>query len=253
MLDRRIEEASLNAWPALQQILFDGWILRFAAGYTKRANSVNPLFASHIDLEEKVAFCEAAYADKGLAPIFRLTPFSTPPALDPFLARRGYDRVDPTSVLHLDLRQYIAQPAKGTANLHDRGIDDWLNAYGAFVASSPQAQQTHRQMLQVIPGRRFLACLLDGTEIVACGLGVVEGEYLGLFDLIADPRRRGQGYGSQLIQGLLAWGRHSGASHAYLQVMVSNVPARRLYERLGFAELYGYWYRVRPLPGHGDQ
>jgi hypothetical protein len=32
---QEIEEISLNAWPSLQQILYDGWILRFANGYTK--------------------------------------------------------------------------------------------------------------------------------------------------------------------------------------------------------------------------
>jgi len=35
MLSKRIEEASLNAWPALQHLLFDGWILRFSKGYTR--------------------------------------------------------------------------------------------------------------------------------------------------------------------------------------------------------------------------
>ena len=38
-----IEELSLNALPCLQQILDDGWVLRLAEGYTKRANSVTPL------------------------------------------------------------------------------------------------------------------------------------------------------------------------------------------------------------------
>ena len=46
MLHRRLEEVAMNAWPSLQQMLFDGWIVRLAQGYTKRANSVNPLFES---------------------------------------------------------------------------------------------------------------------------------------------------------------------------------------------------------------
>ena len=42
---QEIEELSMNAWPSLQTLLLDGWVLRFAAGYTRRANAVCPLFA----------------------------------------------------------------------------------------------------------------------------------------------------------------------------------------------------------------
>ncbi|MEA3309760.1 MAG: hypothetical protein U9Q70_09655 [Chloroflexota bacterium] len=80
-LERRIEEVSLNSWPALQQILFDGWVLRFSEGYTKRANSVNPLFASSLDVEVKIDTCERLYAERGLPTVFRLTPFSSPAGL----------------------------------------------------------------------------------------------------------------------------------------------------------------------------
>ena len=101
---RRIEEASLNAWPALEQMLFDGWILRFAQGYTKRANSVNPLYGSSLDVIEKVDICEELYAARGLPSVFRLTPFSSPTDLDQVLESQGYRKADPTFVLHLHVK-----------------------------------------------------------------------------------------------------------------------------------------------------
>ena len=103
MLRKRIEEVSLNSWPALQQVLFDGRILRFSDGYTKRANSVNPIYASSLGVNEKIDLCEKYYADKGLLSVFRLTPFSSPTDLDQALESRGYQRADPTFVLHLDI------------------------------------------------------------------------------------------------------------------------------------------------------
>ena len=81
LLARRIEEVSLNSWPALQQILFDGWLLRFSRGYTKRANSVNALYDSRVDVEEKVQVCEVRYRERGLPAVFRITPFAMPPDL----------------------------------------------------------------------------------------------------------------------------------------------------------------------------
>jgi len=41
---------ALTTWPALQQRLYDGWVVRFARGHTRRANSVNPLYPSYHDL-----------------------------------------------------------------------------------------------------------------------------------------------------------------------------------------------------------
>jgi ribosomal protein S18 acetylase RimI-like enzyme len=90
--------------------------------------------------------------------------------------------------------------------------------------------------------------LSDNGEAVVCGLGVLEREYIGLFDLVTDPQRRNQGYGAQLVSGLLHWAKANGARYAYLQVEERNTPARHLYgDKLGYQVLYGYWYRVLNL------
>ncbi|MDY6877463.1 MAG: GNAT family N-acetyltransferase [Chloroflexota bacterium] len=242
-LKRRIEEVSLNSWPALQQILFDGWILRFSEGYTKRANSVNPFFASSMDIGEKVDTCEKLYVERGLPPVFRLTSFSSPVGLDEVLEGRNYQKVAPTSVLYLDLKGYTVQPALSAELRHER-LEDWLDTFCRFSESPVEKHQAHKRILKAIPGQRFLASLTDAGQVVACSLGVLENGYFGLFDLITDPQQRNKGYGTLLVSSLLRWAQEEGGLHAYLQVVKSNTPARRLYAKFGFREAYSYWYRV---------
>ncbi|MCJ7701680.1 MAG: hypothetical protein MUO62_08870, partial [Anaerolineales bacterium] len=125
---RSIETVSMNAWPALREEFYDGWVLRFSKGYTKRANSVNVLGESSLDLAEKISTCEAAYQREDLAAIFRLTPLS-PPDLDGLLESRGYRRLDPTGVMTLDLREWIDHPGEA-ALLQESSRDAWLVIHG---------------------------------------------------------------------------------------------------------------------------
>src|SRR3954466_12000144 len=86
---RQIEEFTLNAWPALRQVLLDGWVLRFADGYTGRSNSVNPIYPGTVDAGEKVRLCEQFYWQAGLPAVFKLTPDSGAD-LERLLVDRGY-------------------------------------------------------------------------------------------------------------------------------------------------------------------
>jgi len=43
-LIRDLESRSMTAWPSFQTIIDDGWVQRFAGGYSGRANSVYPLY-----------------------------------------------------------------------------------------------------------------------------------------------------------------------------------------------------------------
>jgi len=128
--------------------------------------------------------------------------------------------------------------------LRDEKLDDFMELSCRFSGSSIEKHQTHGEILEAMPSRRFLASLEDSGQVVACGMGVLENEYFGLFDLITAPQQRNRGYGTQLVSSLLRWAQENGALHAYLQVVGSNAPARYLYAKLGFQELYQYWYRV---------
>jgi GNAT superfamily N-acetyltransferase len=128
--------------------------------------------------------------------------------------------------------------------LRFEGLDDWLDLFCQFSQSPKEKHQTHREILQAIPSRRLLVSLLDSGQAVACGLGVLENRYFGLFDLVTDPDKRNKGYGTQVVSGLLSWAQEQGAKHAYLQVMRKNEPARHLYAKFGFEDVYRYWYRI---------
>src|SRR5690606_25490057 len=123
--------------------------------------------------------------------------------------------------------------------------EPWLWHFAEFSDLAASTVSALRGILHNITLRVCFTTLYAGAEPVACGLGVVEGPLLGLFDIVTAAQARGKGHGTQLLQVMLAWARQNGVEMAYLQVMDDNVPARRLYDKLGFGEIYKYWYRVR--------
>ncbi len=241
-LIRQIEEAGLNAWPAQQQMLLDGWLLRFANGYTKRANSVMPVYPFVGKIAQKITFCEDKYQQMGLPPIFRLTPLA-PENLDSVLEDRGYRKIDPTRVMILDLnaRDFPVSPE---IPLRELPLEQWMGVYSEISGSLVEKQPAHAEILRNILNPHIMAALEISGKWVACGLGVLEREWFGLFDIVTHPDYRRQGWGSRLIIGMLKWARGRGAARSYLQVMENNLPALGLYARLGYMDAYGYWYRV---------
>jgi GNAT superfamily N-acetyltransferase len=239
-----IEELSLNAWPSLQTVLYDGWVLRFADGYTKRANSVNPLYPSTLDLEEKIRFCERMYPGRTLPAVFKITPDAFQGDLDEKLSERGYRKDSPTSVQVMDLVSADVQIAR-EIELQEELSAEWLDSFCRMSAVSGSHRETLRKiLLNILPGHCFVS-LKAGGPAIACGLGVLQSGYIGLFDIVTDPSFRSRGYGRQVVESILAWGRQNGAQEAYLQVMFNNPPALRLYAKIGFIEKYQYWYRIQ--------
>ena len=240
----QIEELSINAWAPLQSMNYDGWVIRVSDGYTKRANAVHPIYASRIALNEKIAFCEALYTQRNFPTIFKLTAASHPDELDAVLAQRGYVVAPGASVQTCDLSAFDGiVPAD--VQIETEPSAQWLAGFQRMQNISDNQTATLAKILaNILPLRGFASVQLDG-EVIACGLGVVQSGFVGLYDIITDVRLRRRGYGKMIVDNLLAWGKQEAAQTAYLQVMLENAPALRLYEEIGFQESYRYWYRVK--------
>ncbi len=243
----------------MQQVLLDGWLLRFAQGFTKRANSVVPLYPSTgadpaaapeaadapLSLTRKVRYCENLYAREGLKTIFRLTSIDDNVTLDGYLEARGYRAQDATEVLTLALEQ---RPP-GAPDFCLLPLESWLDAYAELSQlpggnSGAAARALHAAILRGIPLPAAYAVLGPPDAPLGCALAVLEQDLVGLFDVVTRPDARRAGHGTRLVSSLLAWGWDQGARRAYLQMVADNDPARALYRRLGFDTLYRYWYRI---------
>src|SRR6478752_5168273 len=93
-----LESRLINAWPSLEYQTYDGWMLRFAGGYSKRANSATPLVAgAKLDdalIEHMIEQC----LQSNIRPTFRLNGLQDP-AVDTQLKERGFLEIEPTRVL----------------------------------------------------------------------------------------------------------------------------------------------------------
>jgi N-acetylglutamate synthase len=245
MNPRALEELALSAWPALQQRLYDGWVVRFAEGHTRRANSVNPLYPARQDAATKIAQCERWYAEHNLPTVFRLNRRTAPAALDRMLEDRGYRMVDLSLTLHCSLADW-ACPASLPGTLRSEQLLEWLALYCQLSGREIEQQNTHLAILRALPAPHIFATLRHEHEVVACAVGVVYAGALSIVDVVTAREHRQRGYGRSLLCQLFAWAQRHGAADASLQVQGDNVAARALYRRLGFQEVYPYWYRVQP-------
>jgi RimJ/RimL family protein N-acetyltransferase len=242
---RSIEELSFNAWPAPQTLHYDGWVLHFAEGYTRRANSVNPIYESKLPVSEKIQYCEKLYGEQSLDTVFKITTAVHPTDLDSVLQAEGYHQEAATSVqtASLQSQQFTSD---NMVKISTRSTESWINDYFHLSHRDIRYLLVTRRLLQnILPATCFLS-IQENNQTIAIGLGVLERGYIGLYDIITSPEHRNRGLGTRVVTQLLAWGQANGAQQAYLQVMNDNVGAQRLYAKFGFKEIYQYWYRVKP-------
>jgi len=234
-----LEELSMNAFPSIQTVLYDGWVLRFADGYTNRPNSINPIYNSIENVQKKIETCEMIYKGRKLKPTYKITPFVYPENLDALLENKGYEKIHQTSVQTLNLKE-IYEPTIQTLNIYNELNEKWFDIKNISRENKITYKKIHSN---IIPAKFYISLCIE-NEPVACGMAVLEQEYVGLFDVYVEESHRNKGFGKQLLLNILNIAKKNGAENAYLQVMTDNLQAVNLYKGLGFEEVYQYWYRV---------
>jgi N-acetylglutamate synthase len=210
-----VEHAAALAWPGLEQQWLGGWLLRAANGHTHRANSAVPLGmdATTADVPAIVAW----YAERAQ------TPWLAVP--DRLLTLRGTHAVHLESVVMV--RDLPAGAADAATTLAPTPDATWLRLYEREVPAE------------------VLTAVLDGAVVFATRDDAAVGRaavttspsgvtWAGLSAVrVADDRRR-EGHARALCGALLDWAGGQGAEHCYVQVLIDNAPAIRLYEQMGF-------------------
>nr|WP_170921046.1 GNAT family N-acetyltransferase [Enhydrobacter aerosaccus] len=170
-----------------------------------------------------------------------MTPLA-PEDVDATLAAQGYRRIDESyiQVASLDDR-FAADPV---VTIAPAPSPKWLAGFAALSPVAPHHRQTMARMLTAIESPVGFAQVEQAGRLVGFALGVVDGDHVGLFDVLVAPEARRRGLARRLTQSIGAWGCQHGARFAYLQVVATNEAALPLYATLGFKTVYSYAYRV---------
>jgi ribosomal protein S18 acetylase RimI-like enzyme len=255
---RRLERAAADALAPAEEVMADGWRLRFDHGGSRRGSSVLPEARGARPLARKLREVRAFYEARGAPARLQLSPASRPAHLDATLAARGWHRERGALVLWRGLSEPGAAPDGATAAgawaiAVEAAPDDGYRAVqGAVAPRAAAAAGARAAALRDAGLRPWHLTLRDaGGRPLAAGLAVLDPDagLVGLFSVATVPAARGRGHARRLVRAALDRARHAGASGAYLQVAAGNGAALRLYRGLGFREHHRYHYRRAPQPG----
>lgn len=161
---------------------------------------------------------------------------SDPPALDTALAAQGFAMGDRVALMALALQDDV----HGDVTAH------WppIPAQAALWQAAGIGPARLAIMARAPAPRAALALHVDGS-LAACAFVALDRGIAVLHALEVIPALRRQGLGRRMMQGAASWARAQGAMHLALLVVEGNLPARALYDGLGYHRVTGMHYRIK--------
>lgn len=238
-----MEQIASNAWVAEETERFGGWLFRANKGITRRANSVLPLGAPPPPLDEAIEKAISFYKERDLIPRFQMSDASKPVELDRDLSDRGFS-VGLQVEIHTAAINHLIQKEPAFDVMISNDISDgWMSVYSESSGYDESSMEIRKGLMKRTPLTKAFAIAKIDRELAGVGFGVVEDKWLGIFNIAVHPTMRGRGVALAVNTALAKWAHQRGARSAYLQVESENLPALKLYAKLGFQQLYTYWYR----------
>ena len=223
-----LERIAARHWQPPETERLGEWLLRAAAGFTGRANSVLPLGDPGVPLPEAVTLVEDWYRRRDLPPMIVLFQGAARDPLENLLAERAWvPRPRPALVMTAAIADLPA-PSPDTGVRMDPEPDPaWLALYRYRGQDLPPIART---LLLSAPWQAF-ASIRRAGRAVAVGRVSVADQW------------------GVITAALAAAAADRGARQVLLQVETGNTPARALYARCGFRDSHHYRYRVAPWAG----
>ena len=241
-MDFTIEELSLNAWPALKTMFYDGWIIRMADGYSFRSNSINMIYPSKINIEEKINYCDEVFKRHSIQPAYKILSCGEHKVIDETLKNLSYEKIYETIIQLCEIPEF---PKRNIEGIMVSGAfdEEWKKSVIEFNKIEEKHKTAFKNITGSVAVEKIVVRKEAGGETVGCGYAALERNHAGLFSITVKESQRGKGYGREIAETLLTEAAKRGIRNSYLQVDYDNTAALSLYEKLGYREAYRYWYR----------
>ena len=248
-----IEEILINAFPAVEREIYDGWILNFSGGYTYRANCINPFYSSSYGLEEKIRHCEDQYRELFMPVVYRMTS-AVSGDLDDLLEKKGYPVVKYVDVLYRSLEDWNGDLWTDLGQDYEiitmsRMDEEWLDGVNQLIdIPFSSLEKVQKKIFGRICLPMVCVKIRCRGRVIGTGLGVMERHYIGLYAIHVHKDYRQKGLAMKICGNIMTRGKSMGADKAHLQVRQGNTGAFALYEKLGMKKIYTQWFRMKSWP-----
>jgi len=244
-----LEQVCSAAWPPLKQRHLGEWRLRWAGGFTGRANSALAVGDPGMPIADALrAVCDFAHS-QGIPPAAQAVNGSRAEA--EILAEGWRENVEHEAGHEVSVLVGVAMNGPFLAK---------SGRNGPFIASVNEAPtpgwwELSAGTTEPTPAQRHVlgtgdngygVVEVDGVTAGAVRVAIV-GPVAHISRLAVRPEFRRRGLAAELMFAASSWAKERGADQEVLQVSVSNGPALALYRELGFTEHHRYRYWVPPM------